>query len=348
MSFASWFHKSLAWFFVLALCVSAAAQDSARRPSGLRIIVASHVVCRAQPNRSAKPVVTYELGDVVLVSDNSQDDGEIWYFSSTVKSNYSGPSSDSSHPPCWIHGSLTAEVDESILPGPGPGPLALAAADNVLRRSKEAQFEDYVAAEDLLLEPIQEDLLVGNKPSGLLQFRRLSVVRAAIRVGTSDQELYRSPLKKAWLLLHSDLVFDFGPDDLWYIRPEPYWTLYDQYSQEPWAEELAWTAARLEMPSDECYAGCVLSKVERTYLQYWKRRPNGSAIQQDLKEATADVQYAATEACPKDDSGNPDYSVPRSILDEFRKSLLAVTAPEKQQLLSLIDQIQRQCYPAGR
>ena len=319
------FVRLLPWFFAVGCCTNIAAQNLPRPD---RIVVASSTACRAQPDLSAMRVAVYEFGDVVEVFDESQVNGEAWYYERR----------------CWIYGPLTTEIDSSIIEGHGLGAIGLAAADYLLQKATKVQFEDYVAAENLLLAPIEDDQLLGEKKSGLLQFRRLNLVKAAIEVKLSDQELYRNPWKKAWQLSHNEMVVYFDSDDRWYIRPEPYWAVYDQYPQEPWAEELAWTAAQLVMPSDECYADCVLGKVERTYLQYWRRRPNGVAIHEALKKALEEVRYAATEACPKEDPKNEDYTVPRPLLDEFRKSLTGVSATEKQQLLTSIDQIERQCY----
>ena len=43
-----------------------------------------------------------------------------------------------------------------------------------------------------------------------------------------------------------------------------------------------------------------------------------------------------------------DYSVPNPLIESFRKSLVDVTAPEKNQLLDYLDQIERKCYPDQR
>ena len=110
-------------------------------------------------------VAVYEFGDVVEDLDESQANGETWYYEGR----------------CWIYAPLTTEVDRSVLEGHGLGAVALAATDYLLQRANQAQFEDYVAAENLLLQPIQDDLLLGEKKSGLLQFRRLSLVKAAKR-----------------------------------------------------------------------------------------------------------------------------------------------------------------------
>jgi hypothetical protein len=153
------------------------------------------------------------------------------------------------------------------------------------------------------------------------------------------------PLKKAWVLSHGDLVYYFDSDDQWHVRPAAYWSLYREYQQAPWAENLASTAAQLFIPSDECYANCLLDKIDKTFLQYWTRYPQGSAIGPALRKAAAMAKSAANLACL---DKNTTYSVPRSLLDKLRISLQDVTAPEKRQLLRDLDLIERKCYSNQR
>ena len=237
-------------------------------------------------------------------------------------------------PSCWVYGPLTTEFVRS-----NPVPALLTVTDHVLQRQNEARFEDYVAVENLLSEA-RFDSVVHS--SGILQFRKLSIINQAIsREDARGQVLDREPLKKAWVLAQGTLVLYFEPADEWLMRPEAYWNLYEQYKQEPWAEDLAWAAAQLQIPGDECYANCLLERIDKTFLQYWSRYPNGYAVNQSLIEAARIAQAAAGVACLDKDT---DYSVPRPILDKIRKSLVGVPAPQKNQVLEYIDQIERRCY----
>ena len=118
----------------------------------------------------------------------------------------------------WIYGALTTEFSES-----NPEPSALALIDHLLQRPNEARFEDYVMVENKLAEFPFASLV---RSSGLLQFRKLTFVKQAVsRNDMRGRTLAKDPLKKAWVLLHGDLVFYFDPDDGWFVRPEAYWDL---------------------------------------------------------------------------------------------------------------------------
>jgi hypothetical protein len=294
----------------------------------MRMVIAAGVVCRAEPKPTAQTVYEYNLGDLIAVAKESQDGGTAWYFDQWHVSRES--------PSCWIYGPLTTEWRQS-----DEQAALLAAADHTLDHPQEARFEDYVAVEDLLSE---YSSVVAS--SGLLQFRKLSLIKQATsRDDAHGRQLNNQPLKKSWILSHGDVVFYFEPDDRWYIQPEPYWSLYGKYKQAPWAEDLAWAAAQVQIPSDECYARCILDKIDRTYLQYWTRYPRGSKVSEALAEATPMATYAASLACSDTD---PAYSVPRPILEKFRSSLAHVTAPAKLSLLASVGDIERKCSPDQR
>jgi hypothetical protein len=296
-----------------------------------RLVIATGVVCRAQPNVSARQVYSYKLGDTVGATDESKDEkGMPWFFDQWRISGQL--------PSCWVYGPLTTEFVRS-----NPAPALLALVDHVLQRQSEARFKDYVAVENLLSETPFDSIV---RSSGILQFRKLSIINQAIsREDAGGHVLDREPLKKAWVLAHGTLVSYFEPGDEWVMRPEAYWNLFEQYKQEPWAEDLAWAAAQLNIPGDECYAYCLLERIDKTFLQYWSRYPNGYAVSQSLIEAARIAKGAADVACF--DKGT-DYSVPRPVLEKIRNSLVEVIAPQKSQLLEYIDQVERKCYSAQK
>jgi len=304
--------------------------SASQAPLQLRMVIAAGVVCRAQPYALAERVYTYNLGDLVGVTKETSEGGALWYFDQWRVSGQS--------PFCWVYGPLTTEFKET-----DPEPALLAVIDHVLQRPNESRFEDYVAVENLLAEGRFSAVV---RSSGLLQFRKLNLLNQALsREDARGRMFDRDPLKKAWVQSHGDLVYYFDADDQWQVRPEAYWSLYEEYQQAPWAEELASTAAQLFVPSDQCYAHCLLNKIDKTFLQYWTRYPKGSTIGPALTKATALAKYAANLACLDKET---DYSVPRSLLDKIRLSLQEVTAPEKRQLLGYLDQIERKCYSNQR
>jgi hypothetical protein len=291
---------------------------------GLRMIVATEVVCRAQPSRSAAPVRSYRLGDLLPAARTETGaDGDTWYFDQWRVSGRS--------PSCWVYGPLTTEFVRA-----NPEPALLASVDHILQRADRVTFEEYVEVDNLLSEDTYAPVVASSGP---LQFGRLRIVERLV-LQADGQSIDREPLKRAWILAHRDLLWHFEPGDQWYVRPDVYWSLYERHKEAPWAEDLAWAAAQLWVPSDECYADCVLEKVNQTFVQYWTRYPDGVAVKQALAQAIPMVKYSASIACH---DKHVSYSVSRELLDQIRRSLAQVTASEKEQLLESLDHIQRKC-----
>ncbi len=306
------------------LCLIALVPGVAAGPLGdaepaERMVIGTGVGCRAAPDRSAPVAHRYLLGDAIMATGETEEKGERWYFD---RSRVSGQS-----PACWVYGPLTTEFGRSA-----PEPALVAVADHLLQRNDAVAFEDCVAVDNLLTYNYPSVLA----SSGLLQFRRLSVIERAIALpAASGRRAARNPLVRSWLLSHEPLLRYFEPADRWYVQPETYWDLYEKHKQAPWAEELAWAAARLWIPGDECYAACLLRAVSRTFLQYWTRFPDGTHTVDAIEKALSMTKHAPQLAC----YGLP---VPRPLLDQMRSSLMNVTAPGRRQLLDSLDELEQE------
>lgn len=315
-------YRRFLWIFALGLGTGSGLQAQVRE----RMVIATDVVCRTRPEFSAPRAHTYQLGDIAGVTNESPREGGSWYFDQWRVSGQS--------PSCWVYGPLTTEFAES-----NPAPALLALMDHLLQRPNMARFEDYVATDNLLMEPRFASAVMS---SGLLQFRRLSLIEQAVsREDARGHMIDKDPLKKAWALSHKEVLYYFEIGDEWRIRPEAYWSLFEQYRKDPWAEDLAWAAAQLPLSGDECYAACLVERINKTFLQYWTRFPKGYAIDQALTKAAQIAQDAAAIACFDKDV---NYSVPRPVLENVRNSLREITGPAKNRLLNDIDQIESKCY----
>jgi hypothetical protein len=277
------------------------------------MVIGTNVVCRAQPGRNAPKVVTLRLGEIRGFSRETRAQGDIWYF-------------DAGRPSCWVPGPLTAEFVAGK-----PESALLAVADHILQRRDPVTFGEYIEAENLLLNDAFSSSLLS---SGLLQFRRLQIVERVTRLPSAyGRIVFMDPLKRAWFIAHRDFLRYFEPDDKWFIRPEPYWSLFEKNKDAPWAEEVASTVGLRVIPSDECYSDCALSKIVQGPLQYWTRYPNGKSIQEALRKAVSLATYAVETSI---------YNAPPlPTLNEIRHSLANVTAPERRRLLDLLDEADR-------
>jgi hypothetical protein len=298
------------------LCFGAVTSTSAQEARE-RMVIGTDVACRTEPNRHAAVRRVYRLGELIDAAQQTQTDGTIWY---------------SGDRGCWVFGELTVEIQRS-----SPEAALVAAADHALNR-KNATFEELVAVDNLLTA----DLFGRNAlaSSGLLQYRQLEIFRRiTLDHGSKVRQILREPLKNAWFLAHRDVIKPFEPDDAYFIQVEPYWALHDKYPNQPWSEELAWTAAQIFIPSDECYSDCVFDKIERTYAEYWKRYPHGKFLNEAIQKAIPLATYAVQMSL---------YDTPpQPLLQRLRRTLDNVSSPAKSPLLDLLGEAERK-YSASR
>lgn len=157
------------------------------------------------------------------------------------------------------------------------------------------RFEDHVAVDDLLDRTVtraHSDTTV-LETSPLLQLRRLRVLdRAARAPGTDRWAVAREPLMVAWFHAHEDVLLAYEPAGRWLLPADVYWDLFERHRDTPWAEEMAWAAARAAVPADECYAVCQLRRVSRTFARYWAAFPAGRWVPEAL-ETTLPIFAAA-------------------------------------------------------
>jgi hypothetical protein len=295
------------------LCLCVAVVTSAQEPRE-RMVIGTGVACRTEPRRDAASRRTLRLGELIsATAAETSATGEVWLSANQ----------------CWVLSDLTAEFQRS-----NPEVTFLAAADRVLGR-KDATFEELVAVDNLLITNLfGKDVLAS---SGLLQFRQLEIFRRIAELPESRDPYLDNPLKLAWFTGHRDVVRHFEPDAGYSVPVEAYWKLHDKYPREPWSEELAWIAAQVRIPSDECYSDCVFDRVERTYARYWKTHPSGKSVDAAIEKAIPLADYAVQMSL---------YDTPpQAILDRLRRSLDNVTSPAKTRFLNLLGEAARKYRP---
>lgn len=292
----------------------------------MRMVIATNVACRAEPDTGSRAVLQYALGDVFFPHDASNTEDGGWYLDTA---RLPGASRG-----CWIYGSLTTEWSnrEHAL---------LAAANHILDRGDQPPFEDYVAVINLLDQTTtsaHSDSTV-LELSPLLQLRRVQVLEQAARApGVRRRSVRQDPLKSAWFFAHREVLRYHEPAGRWMVAAERYWRLFERHRDTAWAEQIAWAAARGAVPGDVCDATCVLGRLRRTYARYWLEFPSGRWVGEALLRAEHHAASGARAGCIHSTAEEA-----RRSADWIRASLADVTLSGKEQLLARIDEIIEAC-----
>jgi hypothetical protein len=293
-----------------------------------RIVLEVETPCRDAPAADARVVRSYRVGQVVDVKQAALRGGTTWYSTETVY--IAGV-----HPLCWMDGGTTASYDQSR-----PDAALDTLTARMVRPTAHLQFEDLVAVENLLIGPQASALA----RSGLLQFRRLLIIEKA---NAALDAMDPAPLEVAWLLAHREYLAQDPFAIASYALAKPYWQLFARYKTALWADDLAWHAAQLREPTDECYSDCVLKVgIIEGPMQYWSRLPHGHSIDAALSAGIKAATYATELAC-YDQSDRPktksDSPMPPELLRRIRSSLSPVTADAKRRLLAILAEGEAKC-----
>jgi hypothetical protein len=290
--------------------------------NSVRMVLTTETTCHALPDDGSASVERYHAGAIVHSSKSALDEvHRIWYV-------------DSRRVDCWVLGAATVAYD------PKHPELAYAAiVDHLLARTDDVSFADYAEIQNLLEARDRYD----DKPAAVIQrfplvrFKSLLLIDKALGHflwGRTQDD----PGKQAWVNAHKNQLYYFEPDGAWYLLASEFWALHDQNKDAPWADDLAWAAARRPQPSDECGADCFLSKVADGPQMYWARHPAGTHIMPALALADTLAAYAIKNAA--------EDAPTRAMIDSVRVSLARVTAPGKAHLLDQLAKLDRLVKPS--
>lgn len=319
--------------FTAWLLIGQAHAAPAQEPFEIRLVVGTDVVCRAQPDRDSPVVSGFTVGDALVVRARTEDgrNESVWYEVSGLRS------------PCWVFGPLTVALDGFR----NPDRALIAIAEHALALDPSAPFEHLVAVDNVLLERKYRHNRYFGAPetvSPLLELRHLQIVERAARAVGGRRDVRRAPLRMAWLLAHSDVVFYFEPAGLYVVRGASFWELYERFRPSSVAEEIAWTAAETPIFTDECYTACRLSMLAESYGRYWTEFPRGRYTAEAVAKGVRAVEGAA-RYCPDVAAGSiqePPGRI-RDLTRRLRESLSNVDLTAKASLLTELVEIEETC-----
>ena len=282
---------------------------------GDRIVIDTNLRCRANPSLDAAASDRLLLGLPVTVEEEAFVGKVKWYREKGSR--------------CWIYGPAKFQWSTT-----DREPVAFAILDRLTK--KDVRFEDFLAAEKLMVESFGWELDGQNAHvSARLRFGILQMLDTAAGFGDSFSPAFRS-----WQELHGGLLRN-APEpnqSAVTVAPEEYWKLFEANRNASWADDVAWTASQWGPYSDECGSGCQLYWVGQREAQYWKKLPRGRHIGEALSSARSTAADIAKSAC------NSDFdSIEHKNVVALIDSLAKVVHPAKQALVSALNEIARKC-----
>jgi hypothetical protein len=314
---------SLLWLVPLVMLhaqeVLSIGEDGFRVKQGERIVIDTNLRCRANPSLNSVISGRLPLGEQVTSQFATTAEvlvgNVMWY---RIKGTQ-----------CWIYGPATFLWNTS-----DREPVAFAILDRLTK--KDVRFEDFMEAEKVMVDTFGWKLDGQDAHvSARLRFKILQMLDTA----ASFKDAF-SPAFRSWQDLHGSLLRNAPePDQSAVTVPsDEYWKLFEANRNEPWADDVAWSASSWGPYSDECGSGCQFYWIGQREAQYWKKLPRGRHIGEALASANTAAADLAKTACdsPFDSIGHMDILA-------MRDSLSRVTHPAKQELIKALDEIARKC-----
>ena len=253
------------------------------------IVTASQVRARSAPNTSAAVVAKLNFGTIVKELSKSASPVRIgtttahWYQISLQN----GPTG-------WIFGSLLtafkpsakAETFRDIARQRLANPKYH--FDGGIPVNKRLQDDIFDELTDLFvfLDRVSGEVPQTTEIAAELKLMRLQTLQ---RAGNAAWGNWDKPPYKAWLHSQKELgnmyYVDYGQIG-WFVEPNKFWALSQQYRNLPIGEEIAWQAANLALGGEcEGFIGCYLHISNLTSGQYLARYPNGQHVKAAFKDA---------------------------------------------------------------
>ena len=273
------FVRLLATISLLLLVQAAWSAPVTIAMDGQKIVTASAVRMRSEPDIGAKEIGSLHLGEVVRAVLRTRDmlpTGQIkhyWYFVQT------------GHTKGWVFGSLLRDfkIDQQ---------------EKIWTELVQARFarESLSFAEAVDLVAFLDTVLPKTKNSeakGALSLARLLVLQHSIN-GLDYRSQEQSPYS-AWLKKYKDLIFHDEISGQWLVNVDAYWQLAERYRGTKIGDEIAWQAAEAQL-GGECEGdiSCNLERENMTYGEYLRRYPKGQHVGDGLGRMAETFAYLET------------------------------------------------------
>lgn len=290
--------------------------------SPFRILTASNVRIRQEPNASAPEITKLALGTLVQELGRTPQPETIgtvqdYWYQIGLPDGRQG----------WIFGGFTMAYEETQ-------------RDAIYQQITQARLKrehlnwfDQIDLVRFLTRASEEVRLPAIAAE--LKLARLRVLRQSVEPLQSPP-----PEFQEWVQEQQTDIYYSEIQGKWLVWSNLFWDLQSEYQSFPIADDIAWEAAQ-NPTGGECeeYLPCHLSRINQSYGKYLTLYPTGKYTPQALQTLSEWLQnFTQHKYSDYDLSG---YLLLQRELKRLRSSAEATSVPEKTGVLDQLDQIAR-------
>jgi len=276
---------------IVAFMLSAGSQNN---PLPQRIVAASNVRLRAEPQTTAEELTRLALGTLLTQLERSADG--TWYRVQTAD----GKSG-------WVFGSLTEPFSERE---------SIAVYRRIIQSRLKPDSLTFSDASDLFQFVDRISLQVQGPARAEFDLFRLRALHRSLDqiMGYEPKE----PAHRDWIKKHEDSLVYSEPAGQWLVRADLYWELETKNRGNPIAEEIAWDGATNGLPGEcEGYIPCHFAMLLLSAARYLDLYPNGPHV----REAAEEIDYLLQEILKP----NTPYTMDSRDVAELRESIVKLS-----------------------
>jgi hypothetical protein len=299
---------------VVAVLLSAPVPQNSPQPQ--RIVAASNVRLRAEPQTAAEEVTRLPLGTVLTQLETSADGA--WFRVQTPDGKLG-----------WVFGNLTESFSERervavyrriIQSRLRPASISFPDASDLF------QFVDRVAPQ--VQSPVRAEFDL---------FRLRALHRSLDQIMGYEP---KDPAHRDWIKSHEDDLVYSEPAGQWLVRADLYWELEMRDHGNPIADEIAWEAANTGIPGEcEGYIPCYFAVFLLSDARYLDLYPSG----RHGEEAGEHIDYLLQEVLKP----NNPYTMDSRDSGELHESIVKLSTilerssiPKKTAMLTRLKRIE--------
>lgn len=296
-----------------------AAQDVLAKP---RIVVASNIRVRSEPNTAAAEVAKLQLGVIVHPVEQTKAKeklgaAEDYWYRITLAGGKTG----------WIFGAFTLPFDAS-----DRAAIYKRIASDRLKVT-DASFSDSADLTRFLTAAIKE--VRDQSALAWLELSRLLAMRRAAEAVPIDQQ--EQPVFKEFFKANEASLVYHEPGGMWLVRSELFWNLQKKYAALPIAGQIAWEGAENTVPGEcEGYPPCHVARLNLTKGKYLQLYPRGARADEALAAIIEELQGVAQFLTPEEKPTAEDKREAHPEIATLRATISKTTSAKRTEALALL------------
>lgn len=305
---------------LFTLCLTWNLAVQAEETQTTRIITGSNVRVRQEPDLSAPEIARLKLGTIVWELEKTTQQQTIgqmqdYWYHVALPDGRKG----------WVFGSLTMPFENE-----GRAEIYQKITRARLAREKLSFSDqmDFFYFLERVIKEVEEPEIAAE-----LKFARLLILRRSL-----GEKQNNPPGFEGWIKEQRANIYHHEPAGEWFVSPDLFWKLREEYRVLLIADDIAWEAANNPLGGEcEGYLPCEISRLNQTFGRYLMLYPEGKYTSKALEALAQHLKFFTENK--HDTYDRSDYLILQQELNQLHTTVEKTSGANKAGVLKQLDQI---------